>query len=429
MGTTITKEKLDKIKFDYSQKFHGTIKKNSSKKESFHSHYNNKYLKTENLSTIYKKFYSLQHEEEDKINTLSNLRISLVTFKSEEKKNTKNEISLEQENEELNTIIFGRHKSFEKLSSSYNNINNINSNDKNIKNDNNICDDANSTTICTSTENYSHDTYSKKLVFYNSASVSFANNSDYVDIGQNAYFEKYRLISKMKNYYGNEKIIRMSYYNKLISKKIWNPTKKEKNVNTIFIFDWDDTLMCTSYVMPIISTNKEKNNKYIQENLSNLDNTVVKFLSKAIDNGLTFLITNAATGWVEYSSKNFLPNTAKILEKIKIISARGMYEKQFPGDLKQWKKKAFIHAIEESNVDKNKVTNIIAVGDSIIDLEAIYTLKNYFSNAYIKTIKFKENPHPMELEKQIWLITTQMDSIISGVKNQSIKVAKKKKEK
>ena len=44
--------------------------------------------------------------------------------------------------------------------------------------------------------------------------------------------------------------LRNSYIAKLISKKIWQPTIKEKNHNSIFIFDWDDTLLCTSFLTP-----------------------------------------------------------------------------------------------------------------------------------------------------------------------------------
>lgn len=51
---------------------------------------------------------------------------------------------------------------------------------------------------------------------------------------------------------------------------------------------------------------------------------------------MTFIITNAGTGWVELSSQRFLPKLYKEMIVsahkigIKIISARSMYEKQFP---------------------------------------------------------------------------------------------------
>ncbi len=46
---------------------------------------------------------------------------------------------------------------------------------------------------------------------------------------------------------------------------------------------------------------------------------------------MTFIITNAAEGWVEMSSQRFLPRVhEEVLEGITIISARTKFEKQFP---------------------------------------------------------------------------------------------------
>jgi hypothetical protein len=47
--------------------------------------------------------------------------------------------------------------------------------------------------------------------------------------------------------------------------------------------------------------------------------------------GKTYIITNAAEGWVEMSAKRFLPKTLKELTAdVTIISARTKYEKSFP---------------------------------------------------------------------------------------------------
>jgi len=42
--------------------------------------------------------------------------------------------------------------------------------------------------------------------------------------------------------------------------------------------------------------------------------------------GKTFIITNAAEGWVEYSAERYMPSLLPVLEKITIISARTRYE-------------------------------------------------------------------------------------------------------
>ena len=48
----------------------------------------------------------------------------------------------------------------------------------------------------------------------------------------------------------------------------------------------------------------------------------------------------------EHSSNKFYPLTNKLLDKIKILSARGLFEKKHLGDYRQWKANAFILAFK-----------------------------------------------------------------------------------
>jgi len=82
-----------------------------------------------------------------------------------------------------------------------------------------------------------------------------------------------------------------------------------------------------------------------------------------------------------------------------------------------------------NSLDVNLVTNLICVGDSMIEMEAAHILASKFSHAYIKTIKLRECPKPAELNKQLLLVKDQFESICSGVKNLTIHVEKKDREK
>lgn len=103
-------------------------------------------------------------------------------------------------------------------------------------------------------------------------------------------------------------------------------------------------------------------------------------LNTACTYGDPLIITNAAKGWVEYSSKHFLPRVHATLreKKIRIISARSNYEQSFPGDASRWKREAFLEISKEyiQNVREGRanVTNIICVGDSEIEMEAAKSL-------------------------------------------------------
>ena len=138
--------------------------------------------------------------------------------------------------------------------------------------------------------------------------------------------------------------------------------------------------------------------------ISSLDSLASKLLAKTIKLGYVFIVTNGAPGWVELSSTKFYLETSKVLKNIKIISARGLCEKKLPGDIRQWNFKAFKYALDIIQIKRNKrniPTNIIIFGDSIIEMDSSYNVKECFSNAYLKTIKFKENPSHTELEKGI----------------------------
>ena len=50
------------------------------------------------------------------------------------------------------------------------------------------------------------------------------------------------------NFYKSGNEIRQSYISKLIAMKVMNPNMKPKQHNSIIIFDWDDTLLPTSFL-------------------------------------------------------------------------------------------------------------------------------------------------------------------------------------
>ena len=384
MGTAITPELLSQIQ---SKKTSDSSNKINNKNKI------NKKIGKINFKEIMINIYFPFYEKEQKNSNVI-------------KNNNKNEIKIEEDNKEkdlnLNNIIFKRHKSFD---SSYNFYN-------------------------------KSDILYYNFIFYKEKNEIFSEKnedsliSDYADISNDILnFNKEKNLIK-KNLELKSKKIRDAYYNKLITKLQWNPFKKEKIMNNLFFFDWDDTLLCTSYLQPKGALIDNDINQKDIETIVNLDTLVSKLLLKAKNIGNIFIITNGAPGWVELSSTKYYPKTSKILQKIKVISARGLCERKYPGDIRQWKKIAFEYALETlDDINKNIVTNILCMGDSNMEMEAAYYLKECFPNAYLKTIKFKECPTHIELEKELKIINTQFDSIFRDFnKNFGIKVIRKKNE-
>ena len=241
--------------------------------------------------------------------------------------------------------------------------------------------------------------YSKKEI------INIFNKEYYLDINENEN-------------------IRKKYYSKLIYKKIWTPISKSKKYNSLFIFDWDDTLFPTSFSINegLIKYKKNILSEELKNLFSVLEKIIINILNFAINKGDVYIITNSSIDWFKFSSKKY-PNIKSLLDKIKIISARDEYEKMYPGQTKIWKSKAFLSLKNEIN--NNLVTNIICFGDSIIELEAGKTLSYNLSDSFVKTVKFKENPQIEDLIKQLTLIYDKIDYIYSKAKNLSITIEEK----
>ena len=224
-------------------------------------------------------------------------------------------------------------------------------------------------------------------------------------------------------YFDENENIRKNYFSKLIYKNIWTPGEKSKFNNNLSIFDWDDTLFPTSFLVQEDIINDENLPEEYMDIISVLDKAIVNVINFAINKGDVYIITNSSIGWVEFSTKKYYPNLKKYLDKIHIISARNEYENAYPGEVKLWKDKTFLNLKDKINL---KIpTNIICFGDSIVELEAGKKLASKINNSFIKTIKLKEKPDPADIINQLNLIIKKIDYIYSSAKNMSIRIDKK----
>lgn len=169
-------------------------------------------------------------------------------------------------------------------------------------------------------------------------------------------------------------VIRMGLLAKLSREKIW-ARERPKSHQTCIVFDWDDTILCTSYLVQfpaLLELNKAIPAHFV-EALDQLDQAGVTVLKAAKANGITYIITNAAEGWVEASAEKFLPRVfAELQSNVTIISARSKYEDLYPDDFQQWKLEAFMEA--RAVLDDDALTNIVAIGDNDVEIEAAYNL-------------------------------------------------------
>lgn len=173
--------------------------------------------------------------------------------------------------------------------------------------------------------------------------------------------------------------------------------------NSIIIFDWDDTLLCTSHLCPngifYENENYELVFKKYQNQFEKLDEAIYNLLKSSIDLAQTYIITNATEDWVQYSSFKFYPKVFTLLSKLCIISARQRYADIFPGQSKVWKIKTFLDLKKFYN--SKTITNLLVLGDNPLDIAAGENLASHFEIAFLKIFKFQENPSLEILSEQI----------------------------
>ena len=265
--------------------------------------------------------------------------------------------------------------------------------------------------------------------------IDFSNNMKNIfnNIGNITRFKSDKNIDENKEEsefslkcYIKSENIRKVYYSKLLLNRVWIPLNDSQRHNNLIIFDWDDTLLPTSF---LLYKNKiELDNKLSEKDqakIIKLEQSVKNLLTLSLSKGDVYIITNAGEGWVEESAKTYYPNIKEILEQIEVISARKDFETKFPENSKLWKINAFLDL--KKRLNDTLITNIICLGDSIFEMEAGKILAANFIHAVIKTIKFKENPKPEELNKQLNLVLNQFNSIFNSSKNLTVRVEKKKK--
>jgi len=181
--------------------------------------------------------------------------------------------------------------------------------------------------------------------------------------------------------------------------------KKEGGKESTVIFvDWDDTLLCSSYLSGAgyrLDSELESSSP-IDRELKELESSVIGLLRLAMSFGEVHIVTNAETGWVQLSAKKFLPGVVPVLDSVKVVSARSTYETMFPDAPVKWKFCAFQ---EKLFSDTKSSKNIISFGDSHVEREAVRAVTRGLPNTKTKSVKFAEKPSMEQLRRQLELVT------------------------
>jgi len=222
----------------------------------------------------------------------------------------------------------------------------------------------------------------------------------------------------------SEANFRTSFLSRLSYENVWVPVaRRSPKHQTLIIFDWDDTLLCTSFLRKL---NQDRPlTPTMDRHLRLIESAAQHLLELAIPMGQTFIITNAMDGWVQDSAARYLPGLMPILERVQIISARSTQEAYCDGDVQQWKLRAFLEV--GRRFDSEVITNLISVGDSNFELIAAHALVEQFTQGFLKTIKLKEGPSSEELVKELDLLAPKFGTIVQKACNMKVCLQKTSK--
>ena len=204
------------------------------------------------------------------------------------------------------------------------------------------------------------------------------------------------------------------------SKQPPQKTSKNNKKETVFILDWDDTLMCTSFI-----SSKTKSLSDEEKNIiTNLGKIVSIFLKECLKYGNIIIMTNSSEKWLKKTAENYLKIEKDIIGNIKIISTRDRYYKKGINPAK-WKELALGEILLKYG---DKIENLICGSDSESDIEVFKNISKINEDINISTIKFKTKPSPSIMIKEIEYLNKKICQIIGSNKNYYLIKEKQKKD-
>jgi len=167
-----------------------------------------------------------------------------------------------------------------------------------------------------------------------------------------------------------------------------------EEVESLLIFDWDDTLFPTTWMQQqgLLKEGALPNEEQWAY-LHRMAECAIKTLRMSIQIGHTVIVTNAGQGWIELCCAAFFESVAPLLGEVRIVSARSDYE-QLSQDPTVWKIHAFEREVETfyGPVADGRQRNIVSLGDSLHEQRALSSVIEGVSNCCGKSVKFLVAP-------------------------------------
>lgn len=195
-------------------------------------------------------------------------------------------------------------------------------------------------------------------------------------------------------------------------------------VNSLLIFDWDDTLFPTSWIhkhgllVKGVAQNADQ-----QTQLDKMAEGVRSTLQVAMQIGTVVIVTNAEQGWIEMSCTKFMPSLVSLLKSVDLVSARTTYGNSVR-EPAEWKRLAFEYEVDlfYGSKDAGQQRNIVSVGDSLHELLALKSVTSGMRHCLGKSIKLLEAPSIAQLIEEHDVLTTCLFDVVQQADDLDIEI-------
>jgi hypothetical protein len=187
------------------------------------------------------------------------------------------------------------------------------------------------------------------------------------------------------------------------------------HVKTIVILDWDDTLFPTYYYTKDISNQKADNDIY-----KSLTTVIKKLLHMLLDYvELIYVVTNAESGWIEDCIITYYPELidARLYSKIVIYARPNESRDPSPKNQLSFKINSINDICEYDLSNKCVRKNIICIGDSACERDAVLKVAYGQPNTVVKIIQFLILPSPDDLIREIEYVANNFKIFSDCVNN------------
>jgi len=110
-----------------------------------------------------------------------------------------------------------------------------------------------------------------------------------------------------------------------------------------------------------------------------------------------------------------MPEILPALQRTRVISARSRYEFDYPGQAGAWKERAFLDLRRQ--LEAETVGNLISIGDSVFEMDAVAVMGQEFAESCVKTVRFRQQPMPRQLLQELNMVLGKMGQIVAGPKD------------